>query len=127
MSAAGSGRPARRSAASIAVVLLVVGVLSAGKLVQSVGIPLSAEQAALRIDPNSASAAELMLLPGIGEKLAAAIISHRESAPRRPAFRRAGDLDFVPRIGPVLIERWRPLMVFPETPFEPEFVLHEAR
>lgn len=70
------------------------------------------EPLAHRIDPNTASRDELMLLPGIGPKLAEAIVSHRESAARRPAFRTAQDLEAVPRIGPKTIERLRPYLCF---------------
>jgi DNA uptake protein ComE-like DNA-binding protein len=68
---------------------------------------------ALRIDPNSASRAELTLLPGIGPELADAIITFRESSERRPAFRDESDLDRVPRIGPSVLGRARDMLRFP--------------
>jgi competence protein ComEA len=57
-----------------------------------------------RIDINSADAAELMLLPGVGESLAARIAAAR--APAR--FERVDDLRKVPGIGPATLERLRP-------------------
>ncbi|MBL8880601.1 MAG: helix-hairpin-helix domain-containing protein [Phycisphaerales bacterium] len=73
----------------------------------------SSESAALRIDPNTATQAELTLLPGVGPKLADAIIAYRQAAPRKPAFRNAVDLDLVPRIGPSILERSQIMLRFP--------------
>lgn len=67
----------------------------------------------LRIDPNVASRAELMLLPRIGPKLARNIIDHRSESPEAVPFRRADDLDDVYRIGPATIARMRPYLHFP--------------
>ena len=57
-----------------------------------------------RINPNNASAAGLMLLPGVGPARAQAIISYREqfrqSGPGDLAFRDCNDLDNVKGIGP---------------------------
>lgn len=49
-----------------------------------------------RIDLNRASAAELMRLPGVGEKRAQAIVAHRQKQP----FRRAEDVLAVKGLGP---------------------------
>ncbi len=76
--------------------------------------PVSSAQVQLRLDPNRATAAELELLPRIGEKLAANIIAYRDSVACPPAFRRAEDLDQVQRIGPVTVELLRPYWLFPE-------------
>lgn len=59
-----------------------------------------------RIDINSAVAAELALLPGIGPALAERIIEDRE---RRGPFRRVEDLDRVKGIGPRIVERVKAL------------------
>ena len=60
-----------------------------------------------RINPNNASAAGLMLLPGVGPARAQAIISYREqfrqNHPGESAFRSCNDLDNVKGIGPVTI------------------------
>jgi competence protein ComEA len=57
-----------------------------------------------RIDINSASQAELMLLPGVGERLAERIAGARA----RARFERVDDLRKVPGIGPTILERVRP-------------------
>lgn len=62
-----------------------------------------------KVNVNTASAAELELLPGIGPALASRIIAHRtEHGP----FKALGDLDRVKGIGPKLLERVKPLVVF---------------
>lgn len=64
----------------------------------------------LRIDPNAATEAELMLLPAIGPVLARNIIESREiDGP----FLIAEDLDRVHRIGPKTIEKLRPFITLP--------------
>jgi len=60
-----------------------------------------------RIDLNTATAAELMLLPRIGPALAQRIIEHRE---RRGPYRSIEDLEAVKGIGRRTIERLRPLV-----------------
>lgn len=66
---------------------------------------------AFRLDVNAAGPAEWMLLPGIGEKTAQAIIAHRA---RVGPFRTLADVDRVPGIGPVTLEAIAPYLVFPE-------------
>ena len=56
------------------------------------------------VDVNIASAAELDTLPGVGEKLAAAIISYREA---HGAFRNIEDIMNVPGIGTGKFEKFR--------------------
>ncbi len=60
-----------------------------------------------RVNVNTATQAELELLPGIGPALAQRIIEHRRL---RGAFRRVEDLDAVKGIGPKMLERLRPLV-----------------
>lgn len=57
-----------------------------------------------RLDLNSASAAELELLPGIGPALAGRIVEHRTKNGR---FRSVADLDSVRGVGPRILERVR--------------------
>lgn len=59
------------------------------------------------ININTATAAELELLPGIGPALAQRIIDHRRE---HGAFRRVEDLDDVKGIGPRTLEKLRPLV-----------------
>lgn len=59
---------------------------------------------ARRINVNTASAAELELLPGVGPAIAQRIVEFRET---RGPFRTLNDLDRVSGIGPRLIERLR--------------------
>ena len=61
--------------------------------------------ARLRLDPNSATASELMLLPGIGPRLSERIIEFRETDATRPAFQKLADLERVRGIGPATAER----------------------
>ena len=58
-----------------------------------------------RLDINTAMEYELMLLPGVGEKTALAIVAHRAEHGR---FSRLEHLDAVRGIGPKTIERLRP-------------------
>lgn len=60
-----------------------------------------------RINVNTATGAELELLPGVGPKLAARIVEHRRT---HGAFKRVEDLDAVSGIGPRILERLRPLV-----------------
>lgn len=64
----------------------------------------STATAAEMVDINTASAAELDTLPGIGEKLAAAIVSYREA---QGAFRDIEDIMNVPGIGAGKFEKFR--------------------
>jgi competence protein ComEA len=61
-----------------------------------------------RIDPNTASAASLQRLPGIGESLAAAIVEARAHSP----FTRPEDLRRVRNIGPVTVRALREHLTF---------------
>jgi competence protein ComEA len=60
---------------------------------------------AQRIDLNRAGRVELMQVPGLGERLAERIETHRR---QHGPFRRVEDLGDVPGIGPALVERVRP-------------------
>ena len=60
-----------------------------------------------QVDPNTAAAVELRLLPGIGEKLAEAIILDRE---KNGSFKTSADLQRVKGIGPKKVESAKPFL-----------------
>lgn len=70
-----------------------------------------------RIDPNTATAAELAVLPGIGPSKADAIIRYRQGVPA-PAFGSAMDLTNVRGIGQITAEKLAPYLYFEQA--EPE-------
>lgn len=70
-------------------------------------VTIGAPEASRSINLNTASAAELELLPGIGPALAARIVEHRrEHGP----FASVEELDLVRGIGPRTLEAIRPLV-----------------
>jgi len=66
-----------------------------------------APAAVRKININTASAAELELLPGIGPALAGRIIEYRSGS---GPFRTVDQLDDVKGIGPRTLEKLRPLV-----------------
>lgn len=105
--------PARRlgtpgTAAVIVVVHLIAATLGAGH--RFTPAP-PADSRTLRLDPNIAPRADLMLLPGIGPALADGILEYRNSLPP-PAFRSPQDLGRVRRIGPATVEKLAPHLRF---------------
>ena len=71
--------------------------------------PLAAE----RINPNTASPASLMRLPGIGKMRAMDILACRGAlSTGTPAFRSAADLEQVRGIGPKTVEKIEPYLIF---------------
>jgi len=67
----------------------------------------TAPSLAARVRVNSATQAELEMLPGIGPALAKRIIDHRR---QNGPFKTVNALDAVPGIGPRTLERLRPLV-----------------
>lgn len=105
---------AERAALSGAALLLasaLAGIVANGAADRT---PPGMERAALRLDLNSASRAELMLLPDVGEVLADAIIAERETTDGQPAFQSPADVDRVRGVGPRRIEKLRPHLRFPQ-------------
>ena len=93
-----------RAARCGAGLLLAIGLLC---LLSSEGGDGHKEQrAALRIDPNTATRAELMLLPDIGPVRADAIVAQRDAA--GAGIDAADDLDRVRGIGPRRLEKLNP-------------------
>ncbi|MBN9522549.1 ComEA family DNA-binding protein [bacterium] len=113
--APGSPPPDRRAAqlalAAFAAVLL--GLLAVrGYGTRLAARPTEPVSPAASVDLNRADRAELEQLPGVGPKLAAAIDTHRRD---RGGFRSVDDLRSVPGVGPVMVDRLRPLVKV-ETP-----------
>lgn len=107
---------ATRAALGVVVVLVIAsGIVLPGPF-RSADQALDAGRIALRINPNTAPAEELMLIPGIGPALAGYIIDYRLEAASGPPFSSAEDLDYVYRIGPVTVERMRPYLTFESAP-----------
>jgi competence protein ComEA len=92
---------AARSGAGLLIAAMLVWAM-AGSGAQRPAAP----RAALRLDPNTATRAELMLLPDIGPARADAILAERQAGGR--LIETAGDLDRVRGIGPRRIEKLRP-------------------
>ena len=107
-------RPARRAALGAVLILLAAYVAPAGWPERD-GPAVSPGSARLLLDPNAATRAELMLLPGIGEELASRIVTYRNTVGDRPAFRTAADLDDVRGIGPKRVEQMRAYLRFTST------------
>ena len=78
---------------------------------------MRAAELADRLDPNTASVAEIGAIPNVGDKLAGAIVAYRESYakdfPGRAAFREAKDLLRVKGVGFAKMEAMAAYLVFP--------------
>ena len=76
-----------------------------------------------QLDPNTATQAELIVLPQLGEKRVLAILEFRDRQLRRNPttipFRRADDLLHVTGIGPAMLETFRPHLKFPASTTRP--------
>lgn len=77
--------------------------------------PMQVEAAAERIDPNTASAASLRRLRGIGQAKAQAIVDYRRTRDG-PAFNSVADLEKVHGIGPRLVQQNRLDLICPPAP-----------
>ena len=95
MSRRGPRRPGECTAAVLLVAGLLIALVSGRR--ETVAWP-----AGRTIDPNVASAAELALLPGIGPRLAEAMVVERETG---GPFASIDDLERTPRIGPAVVSR----------------------
>ena len=77
-----------------------------------------ADQITGKLDPNTATAAELRLLPRVGPMLADRMVQYRQQQlaqhPGQPVFRRLEDLDPIRGIGPAMLEQLRLHLRFPQ-------------
>ncbi|HUW82482.1 MAG TPA: helix-hairpin-helix domain-containing protein [Phycisphaerae bacterium] len=98
--------------------VLVLGWLRPVYLAEPIGvIPGAAAQIEQKINPNTATWAELTQLPRIGPALAKRIVAYRHeqqtaSAATQPVFLTPDDLDAVRGIGPKTVDRMRPFLTF---------------
>ena len=67
-----------------------------------------------KIDPNTATIASLRRLERIGPILARAIVEYRSTSAKPQAFRKPEDLTNVYGIGPGIVNRMRPHLIFPK-------------
>lgn len=102
---------AARSGAALLLIAMLVTLLAGGSSGQPAGRPR-----ALRLDPNTASRAELMLLPGIGPARADALLAER-GAPGG-AVDSQDDLDRMHGFGPRRIELLTPHLLLPSATHE---------
>ncbi|MGC4032566.1 MAG: helix-hairpin-helix domain-containing protein [Tepidisphaeraceae bacterium] len=72
-----------------------------------------------KLDPNTASAADLAALPGLGAKRAAAIVARRDRVrqrdPHEIPYRNPDDLLKVSGFGVSTVAQLRPFLIFPTT------------
>ena len=82
-----------------------------------VGETSASDHLADRIDPNTASVAELAAIPELGEKRAQAIVDFRQRFqsrhPDRIVFIRVADLEQISGIGAATAETMGPYLIFP--------------
>jgi DNA uptake protein ComE-like DNA-binding protein len=73
-----------------------------------------------RLDPNTATVAQLGAIPNIGEKLAATIVEYRQRAqhdhPGKTVFTSIYSLTVVRGVGPAKLEALRAYLMFPPKP-----------
>lgn len=119
MSGTEGTEPVRRP--GVAIVAAIIALLVAGRAIwRAHGGYHPAELATLppptfRLDPNTATWAEIAALPGMGEAIAKRIVAYREQQCARGnarPFRALADLDAVSGIGPRTLEELEPYLQF---------------
>lgn len=102
--------------------MLAAGVALMGLIVMLVMVCVSHRQPPLevppqRINPNTASMAGLVRLPGVGKARALDIIHYRENhGPDGTVFRSAQDMENIRGIGPKTAAKLEPWLVFDQMP-----------
>jgi helix-hairpin-helix protein len=75
------------------------------------------DELASRLDPNTADWQALAAIPNLGEKRAKDIVSYRNRArgikPGAVVFKSVYDLRVIRGIGPAMVEKLRPYLIFP--------------
>lgn len=108
--------PFRRSLFRIAITLLATGSLWLPLAPEAAAAPPSAPASASapapQVDINTADAASLMSVPGIGKSLAQRIVDYRQ---KNGAFARVDDLLKVQGIGEKSLEKLRPYLTAGKT------------
>ena len=90
----------------------LLGAMALTFVLAAMPAPGSATEGSPPVDINTASAAELASLPGIGESKAKAIIEHRAVDP----FKTVDDLKKVKGIGDKMLESLRPSLTVGKSP-----------
>ena len=107
-------KPARAGRSGAAVILAVFYAATVLQLhLGNAAPPPPSSAAQLLLDPNTATADELALLPGLGPKLSQAIVAYRAGTEHKPAFRSLADLQQVRGIGPRICARIAPYLRLP--------------
>ncbi len=99
-----------------AVIAIAIGVVFLSMRFTSDPYPSAGMDRSVKMDPNSASVAELMTLPRIGKTTARRIVAYRTQREReKPVFRSADDLLTIRGIGPKTILQLSAYLTFPDT------------
>jgi competence ComEA-like helix-hairpin-helix protein len=114
--------------ALIALLLIAVATMAAFawlrpvRLVELPALGPRSSELADKLNPNTATAAELTNVPELGRVRAQAIVTYRQTMltahPDQPAFSTVEDLRNVKGIGPATLEKLRPFMDFDSAPAE---------
>jgi DNA uptake protein ComE-like DNA-binding protein len=114
----------RRGLLAVLIGLIAILAIRLGAQRMTVGEPEppgpAADRLADRIDPNTATPAQLAAIPRLGESRAAAIVQFRDrylaQHPGRVPFVRPEDLEQIRGIGSATAEAMEPYLLFPPAP-----------
>lgn len=94
----------KRNGTKVGMGLMVVAILTMGA--SALAKPATKKEVTGQVNLNTATAAQLDLLPGIGQKAAKKIIEHRAKSP----FKSVDDLRKVKGFGPKKLEKLKPYL-----------------